>query len=455
MPDSSLILSTEQQLRLSQVQIQRLEMLGLGTEELAEKIQKEAEKNPFLEVESPVISLDVRKKRDEGSMRYGQSLEDELGISDDEEHDHWFERTLTRPETMGEHITGEVALLDISDEMKSAVIMLSSARDRNGFLEGSPEDALKEHKELAKDALGILKTLDPVGLGAKNVTECLELQAKSLDLDPEKEKNLLYVIDNLEILRNGKTDQVEKKLKLSKEEAEELLSNLRSLDPFPGREFDNTFEEFVYPEVSIKKNDDGELVIIDHSDQLPEVSLNAEYIDFEKELKERKEKDKAALEYLKENKDRAENLISALKMRKDSLTRISYYLIDKQREFFDKGPLYLVPDTQMHAAEKMNLSISTVSRICSDKYIDTDYGLFPFSYFFSSSSGFSKDDENAKSKNAIKERIRQIVDENKGRKPLSDQKIADRLNAEGIKCARRTVAKYRGELKLESSYTRN
>lgn len=457
MPESSLILTTEQQLRLSQVQIQRLEMLGLSAEALSEKIQKEAEKNPFLEVRNPIISLDGEKgEHKERTFDYGQSLKDELDSNDEsEEHDHWFERTLAVPETLSEHIVKEVSFLDISDDMKNAVIMLSTALDRDGFLKFEAEDVLKEHKELADGALKILQNLDPVGLGARDVKESLSLQAKALSLPEEEEKKLLYVINNLELLKNGKTDLIEKRLSITREEANELIKALKTLNPYPGREYEYTFEEYVYPEISIKKNDEGELIIHDHSDQLPAVSLNAEYMDFEKELKSKKEKDRAALEYLKENKERAENLIHAITLRKDSLERISYYLISKQRAFFDKGPLYLVPDTQQQAADAMGLSISTVSRICSDKFIDTDYGIFPFSYFFSSSSGFSKDDENAKSKNAIKERIRQIIGENSGQKALSDQKITDILNSEGIKCARRTVAKYRSELKLESSYTRN
>ena len=150
MPESSLILTTEQQLRLSQVQIQRLEMLGLSAEALSEKIQKEAEKNPFLEVRNPIISLDGEKgEHKERTFDYGQSLKDELDSNDEsEEHDHWFERTLAVPETLSEHIVKEVSFLDISDDMKNAVIMLSTALDRDGFLKFEAEDVLKELRSM-------------------------------------------------------------------------------------------------------------------------------------------------------------------------------------------------------------------------------------------------------------------------------------------------------------------
>ena len=153
--------------------------------------------------------------------------------------------------------------------------------------------------------------------------------------------------------------------------------------------------------------------------------------------------------------DKAEAIIDSIKLRTTNLHKIAIYLVNKQREFFDKGISHLLPDSQQNMASYLDLSASTVSRLCAKKYIETDWGTFPISFFFSSTRGFLKDDKEEASKNAIKARIKELLENWEGAKAPSDQKISDALAKEGIKVARRTVAKYRAELAIESSYNRN
>ncbi len=446
--DTNLQMGLRQQLKLTQSQIQKLEMLALSSQDLDMEIRREEEKNPFLDVSYSSYSFDSTHTSLDSTIEY-------VG-DDDAGKANWLERAIGEKESLTEHVDKQIEMLDVSDGLKNALLRLSSSLDDNGFLPRDVGPLFKpEEMEYVPEALRVIKTLDPVGIGASSVEESLKLQLADLHLAKEDEENISFMIDNLGMLKNGRTALVAKALDIDQEEADMLYSILKSLTPYPGEKFNTNWDSYVNPELTIKRNADGELEISDASENLPSVSLDPEYLKFEDDVRAQKDpKNKEALSYLREYRQKAEDIIDAVNLRKVTLHRLGLYLADKQRAFFDEGPSKLVPDTQSAVAQQLDLSISTISRICSNKYVSTDWGVFPFSFFFSSSSGFAKDDENALSKNAVKEKIKEIISSNDSGKALSDQKISDRLGEMGIKCARRTVTKYRKELEIDTSYTR-
>lgn len=440
-----MILKTElkQQLKLSQGTIQKLELLSLPLLDMEAEIKKEEESNPFITVSSS-------KSAAEFYMPKIKSIPDDDG----DEKSWWMERIIAEGENLYEHLEKQIAALDIDEDTKRVLLTLASALDDNGFFPSTASDYVKaEDRKYLCHALEILHSLDPVGIGAYSVPDSLSIQIKALEMNKEDEDNLIFIANNLEMIKNSRTDRIMKALDINEADAKSLIDIIKSLTPYPGEKFNQKWDNIVIPEIRIRKNrETKEIEITDYNDSLPEVSLNPEYQKMLADL-EKDKKDKETLRFLEENKKKAEDLIDALNIRKTNSKRIAFYLLDKQKDFFQNGPSRLVPDTMTACAEALSLSLSTVSRIANGKAIETDWGLFPISYFFSSSSGFSKDDEAAISKNAIKEEIKKILEENKNSR-LSDQKIADTLNEKGIKIARRTVAKYRNELNIETSYER-
>ena len=438
-------LALKLQLKLSQAQIQRLEMLAYNADDMMGMIKTEEERNPFLSVSY--------------NSSYSMDKRGEIYVYDDRNNDdgdkaYWADRLLEQKETLIEHIEKQVEMLDISEREKDAVLRIASSLDDKGFLTTRPENLFQRHsREEIDKALETLRTLDPTGIGAEDVPGSLKIQIGELDILPEDRKKLSFLADNLEMIRGGKTEKAALSLKTDEEDIKALIAVLKTLSPYPAIKYGVGFEKYIRPEISIKKNEEGEIIAEYDDSVLPECTLSEEYLELEKELG--KEADEKTKSFIKENKASAEKIVEALELRKRSLILLSTYIMSHQKNFFQSGPMYLVPDTQSNAAEVLELSPSTISRLCSGKYVDTDWGVLPLSYFFSSASGFEKKDENAISKNAIKEHIRKIIEENNTGKALSDQKISNKLAEMGIKVARRTVAKYRGEMALDTSYNRN
>ena len=206
------------------------------------------------------------------------------------------------------------------------------------------------------------------------------------------------------------------------------------------------------PELAIKKNEEGKLTLTLIKDALPIVEIDPSYEEMTKELKGSNKKDnKDAEKYLKSELQSSKDLINQLKIRETTLEKLGCALEVAQKDFFLYGPLFLKGLTMRQIAEEVGVHEATISRLANSKYIDTDWGVWPIRSLFSSSL---QSEDGELSKNAVKERIRQIIENNDSGKALSDQKIADILIREGIRIARRTVGKYRGELKIDSSFER-
>lgn len=447
-------ISTKQQLKISTQLVATMETLAAGTEELREKIKKEAETNPLLKVTEKEPSYSEFSDRYISSSGKRDNYSDSEPYDPDDSRQNWMENIVSGKESLEEHLMKQLGEISTDEATRIAAEMLITSLDKNGFLPSSPLSILPEELWDEKDAaLDLIHSMDPPGIGAADWRESLILQAEEKGLKDDELRIFSDLIRyELDDLRTGKTAAIAKRLRTDEGEIEALYEFLKTLTPFPGRKYSSDWEQYVIPDLSIK-NEDGVLRMRINRDALPSVELDEEYMSMLSDLKGSDDKEsRDATKFLKEKAASAESLINQLEARTTALEKLGALLMDRQRDFFLNGPLYLKGLTMQEAADEIGVHEATVSRIASSKYIDTDWGIYPIRNLFSTAVE-TADGQNM-SKNAVKELIRRIIEENDTGKPLSDQKISDMLKEQGITAARRTVNKYRKELNIDSSFDR-
>lgn len=445
-------IAAKQQLKISTQLVATMETLAASNEELREKIKKEAESNPVIKVIERTPSYSEFSDRYIASSGKRDDYSDTEPYDPDDSRHNWIEGMVSGGESLEEHLLKQLGEIDTDDRTREAAEIIITALDKNGFLPASPLMILPEKLwDRQEDALAIIQAMDPAGVGASDWRESLILQAKDKGLKGKELKIFSeLVLDCLDNLRQGKTAAIAKQLRTDEEEILALSDFLKTLTPFPGREYSSEWDQYITPDISIKK--EGEVLRLRiNSDALPSVELDPEYTEMLSELKKDGD-NKDASRFLKEKISSAESLIAQLEARTTALEKLGAMLMDKQKDFFLYGPLHLKGLTMKEAAEIIGVHEATVSRIANSKYIDTDWGIYPIRSLFSNTVE-SADGQNI-SKNAVKEMIRKIISENETGKPLSDQKISDILKERGITAARRTVSKYRKELNIDSSFER-
>ena len=445
-------IAAKQQLKISTQLVATMETLAASNEELREKIKNEAESNPVIKVVERTPSYSEFSERYIASSGKRDDYSDTEPYDPDDSRHNWIEGMVSVGESLEEHLLKQLGEIDTDDRTREAAEIIITALDKNGFLPASPLMILPEKLwDRQEDALAIVQAMDPAGVGAADWRESLILQAKDKGLKG-KELRIFseLVLDCLDNLRQGKIAAIAKQLRTDEEEILALSDFLKTLTPFPGREYSSDWDQYIIPDISIKKEGDVLRLRI-NSDALPSVELDPEYTEMLSELKKDGD-NKDASKFLKEKISSAESLISQLEARTTALEKLGAMLMDKQQDFFLYGPLHLKGLTMKEAAEIIGVHEATVSRIANSKYIDTDWGIYPIRSLFSNTVA-SADGQNI-SKNAVKEMIRNIISENETGKPLSDQKISDILKERGITAARRTVSKYRKELNIDSSFER-
>lgn len=437
---NSQILTQKQTLSLSTQMIQSLELMTLPLIDLQTKIKAELESNPTLKTEKPSNS--------NKDYSFGPSYSSS-GNAD--EYQKWLEGAVGESESLQEHLLKQIMFYSCSPEVKETVEIIITNLDKNGFhsipLESLIKTTLKPYQD---EALLMIHQMDPIGVGVKDFRESLVVQAESLGMK-EDELNLFskLVYDNLEKMRAGKVNEVAKDLKIEEEDVNALFSVLKSLTPYPGQKYNSGFEQIIVPDLSIK-NENGNLVLRLNTYAIPSLTIDEEYEEMEKSLSSVKDKtSKDAAKYLKTQIQSATNLINQINLRNTTLEKVGLILLNKQREFFHYGFEALLPLTLRQVADIVGVHETTISRITTSKYIDTDFGIFPLKALFSTAVS-----DDSTSKNAVKEMIRIIIEGHDGPKALSDQKICDRLKDKGVTVARRTVSKYRNELNIDSSFVR-
>lgn len=457
--EAGLSLSLKQQLRISTQLVQTMEFLALSTEELAEKIHKEAETNPAMIVKEPSVSFDTFSANYRGKTEKRESFSDSASygsdIGEDKEETNWVEGMIGEKESLQEHLLKGLGCLDIDEDVENAAITIITALDKNGFTGPEPENLLPESsRHLASQALKAIQSLDPTGVGAIDWKHSLMLQIQESGAQKDEQELFEKLIYNeLENLKAGKTALVAKNLDTEEEDVKALYAFLKTLTPYPGLKYNSDYETYILPEISIKK-EDGVLRMKVNKDALPIVEVEPAYLEMESSLKNSKSsKDKEAMKFLKEKISSVNSLRSLIEARTSTLEKTGLSLLKHQMAFFNDGPLYLKGLTMKQVAEDVGVHEATISRIAASKYIDTDFGIYPIRQLFSAQTVSDSGEEH--SRHAIKEMIKKIIQENDTGKALSDQKISEALEKAGFKAARRTVSKYRKELDIDSSFSRS
>jgi RNA polymerase sigma-54 factor len=358
-------------------------------------------------------------------------------------------------ESLYEHLQRQIELVDASPRIKGFAIRLASALDREGYLKTTPEEALAPTDEEVKNksytaptpeeaqkALDVIRNLDPAGVGAKDLKDCLLLQMKSENID---DPPVFKAIEgHLDDLLHNRLPKVASDLEVSIGEVKRIVDVLRRFTPFPGRLYSQESTQYVKPDIVVRPDGDDYEVIVNES-FLPAIRVSNKY----KELLN--SADEASKEFLRRKYQEARQLRQNIEQRRSTLYRIARKLTDTQKEFLEKGEAYLKPLLMQGLAEELNLHVSTVSRAVADKYIDTPAGVYPLRRFFS--AGYTRSHAVADpeavtelSNQAVMKMVREIVEQEDRRHPLADKTIAEMIKQRGINIARRTVAKYREKI---------
>jgi RNA polymerase sigma-54 factor len=368
-----------------------------------------------------------------------------------EEHEEFpIENTLTRPPNLADHLTWQLSMSDASPRTKEIAQFIIGNIDEDGYLRANNEEIMASggyEAEEVETAVQAVQSLDPIGVGARDLRECLLLQLVFLEVDTPLVETI--VRDHWEEFMQRKFVPLAKTLGIDLKTLEGIVEIIKHLDPKPGRKYSNERAIYVEPDVYIQKVGD-EYVIVLNEDGMPKLRINSGYRSMLNSMDSKQ--DGETVNYIKDKIRSAVWLIKSLDQRQRTIYKVAESIVKHQREFLEKGIDYLRPLVLRDVADDIQMHESTVSRVVSNKYMHTPRGLFLMKYFFH--SGIDSDTGEDISSLTVKKKIQAFIDNEDPRKPLSDSKIMKILNDEGINIARRTVAKYRDELNIPSSTDR-
>ena len=414
--NTSINTSIRNELKLNSQTKLWLNIISIPAIELKEKIEKAIEENPFLE-------YDI--KSNHNNLDINSIIESTASNS---------------KESLFEHLKSQISIVFNNKKDIELAELISTFINENGYLTISSEeiaDILNISVKKADEIIKILKTLEPIGIAAKNISECLSTQLKNKENIDKNIKNIaINIVENyLNELSKKDYKYISSKMNISEKNILEALKLIQTLEPYPAREFDTTTIKYIVPELFIFKENDKWQVKTNETFILP-LKINKKY---SKILKENNFNN----DILKEKKLEAQNLISTVNERKKSLKRVGEGLLKLQIDFFENGKEFMKPLRLKDLALETNLSESTISRISNGKYLNTVWGTFSIKYFFSKNIKAINGELGSR---AVKEIIKRIIENSNAK--LSDEKIRLILKSEGIEIARRTVAKYRQSMNI-------
>jgi RNA polymerase sigma-54 factor len=483
----------KQQLFLAPRMIQSMEILQLPAMALQERIQEELQANPVLEQReqgaedgADAEAADTDALLQEAAVNDASNPEKELVIDDkhdeedfdrllainedwadhfneehrpssnriDEEGDkkHVAEANMAcRPQSLHDALVDQLSFLDATPEQVKLARHLISHIDGNGWLTTSLEDVAKGYDSLVtveqvEEALRLVQKLDPPGVGARNIKECLLLQ-----LTPETpHRDVLRVLiqNHLEDIEHNRMPNIQKKTGFELHVIQEAIEALRHLNPRPGAQYTTENVQYVTPDLAVERNDQGDYEVRLIDDWTPNIYISRRYI----ELYRDKASDPKAKEFLKRKIQAAQWLLEAIEQRRNTLLKVTRAIIQHQRAFLDHGPDHVIPLKMQQIADQVGVHVTTVSRAVDDKWVQTPRGVFPLKRFFGGGTQTATGED--VSWEAIKQKLLEIIDHEDKSNPLSDEDLVTKLNEAGYPVARRTVTKYRKMLKIQSSRQR-
>jgi RNA polymerase sigma-54 factor len=478
----------KQQLRLSQQLVmtpqlqQAIKLLQLSRLELADLVQQEIQENPLLEEsieteddlprevvadshdsEAPSTEApgdvpenreasDAEKIADIDWQNYAEAFPQTgfQGEMREDDERRSLEGTLTRRETLTEHLEWQLQLSEFSEAERAAATWIIGNLDEHGYLRADLDEISRRSGvalEGVESALAKIQLFDPPGVAARDLRECLLLQIDALKIEEPLVKVL--VSDHLDALQKRDFRGISRALSIPIEDVAVAARLVGRLEPRPGRPFGGEDPVYIIPDIHVYKIGD-DLHVVLNEDGLPKLRINALYRDVLARGGAGVAKD--TREYVQDKVRSAMWLIKSIHQRQRTIYKVMTSIIKHQREFFDRGVQYLKPLNLRDVAEDIGMHESTVSRVTTNKYANTPQGIFELKFFFNSS--INRVEGDAIASESVKEKIRRIIAAEDPRRPLSDQRIAEMLRSANIDIARRTVTKYREAMNLLSSTKR-
>jgi RNA polymerase sigma-54 factor len=462
-----LVMTPSLQQAIKLLQMSRLELQEVLTQEVVEnpvlEEQEEAAETPEAARETEeappaaeATAPDEKEKDSFEEIDFSTYFEDYLDSSynprqyQEEPEEFSLENILTRPEGLPEHLSWQLSMSEANPEVREIAAYLIGNVDEDGYLRVSREEIRAggyENDEDVESAIALVRSFDPAGVAAFDLPECLLLQLKALGIENPLIETIIR--EHWPAFLNKQFVPLAKTLGVGLSEIQAAFEIIKNLEPKPGRKYSSERTIYVEPDVFVRKISDDYVIQLSE-DGLPKLRISAAY---RKLLRGGNGAIGAeAANYLKEKMRSAVWLIKSLDQRQRTIYKVADSIVRHQRAFLDNGIEHLRPLVLRDVANDIGMHESTVSRVVSNKYIHTPRGLFPMKYFFHSGIDSSSGDD--VSSLSIKNKISRIVQDEDARRPHSDARIMQKLRAEGIQIARRTVAKYREELRIPSSSQR-
>jgi RNA polymerase sigma-54 factor len=358
-----------------------------------------------------------------------------------------FENTLVNPTSLNSHLEWQLGLSSPPEPINGIASEIIGNLDENGYLKVPLEEIAQSNGYEMKDvekALDIVQHLDPIGVGARDLKECLMIQVHHYGYTGTPVETI--ITEHLDLLRNHNYNELAKKLKCSLDEVETWVDHVKHLDPMPGLKFSSSRPQYVTPDVYVIKVDGDYKILLD-DDGIPKLRINPIYRRMMEESNSPE-----TIEYIKDKIKSALWLIKSIDQRQKTIYKVAESIVRHQRSFLDYGIEFLKPLILKTVAEDIGMHESTVSRAVTNKYMHTPQGVFEMKFFFHSSLSNSRGVD--VSSLSIKERLKKIIEAENPGKPLSDSEITTIFQKEGLKISRRTIAKYREDMKIPPSHQR-
>lgn len=488
--EASLEQTQEMRQKLAPQIIQSIEILQLPLVDLRQRIEEELVENPVLETSATAEETEETVEGEEAEEAHSEDLEpaeaaeeEETADEDPLEDENYdaledmiqpddysygppprsssssgekdaklaaLENSPAPAQTLEEHLEQQLAYYDLDDRKQEVCEHIVANLDWRGYLEYPLEEIVdamdrRVSMEEAEEALAAVQQLEPPGVGARDLKECLLLQLDERDEDYDFLRELIG--EHFEDVAKNRYPKIVKAMGCTMEELKQGVEKVAGLNPLPGSLFEETPAPHVIPDVRVELVE-GEYRVILEDTSLPSLRICSYYA----RRLQQKDLDPETEEYLKKKLQGARWLIDAIQQRRSTVFNIATAIVDAQKDFFEQGPLHLKPLKMQDIADEVGVHVSTVSRAIKNKHMQTPRGQFEMKYFFT--GGVEKDNGEKESWEVVRKRMEQIVADEDKSDPLSDEQIANELGEEGIEIARRTVSKYRKKLGIPSSRRR-
>jgi RNA polymerase sigma-54 factor len=427
----------QQTLKLAMTQelSQAIALLQYSAHELTAFLEDKALENPLLQIEN-------------GNVKPMNPLIDRNRRKHQKAEKDWIEQIADKPFSLEDYLLSQLKITNLSAEQLSVIRHLIQNLDENGYFLGDLDEIaqkLRVPEDIVEECLAVIQTLEPAGIGARNLQECLLMQIYYQNPDNELAQTIIseYFIP----FADKKWKQIAKELKITMKEIQDIFDQIQSLNPKPGAILGKETTSYIIPDAIVEQSSEG-LTVRMSDESLPRVSLNEQYYNKFKDANQQVNR------FLQDKLQDYHWIQKSIEQRKETLTRVVAKIIEKQAAFFQKGSQYLVPMTMKEVAGELDIHESTVSRAVREKYVQTPIGTFALKSFFTSTIQTVSDEENTSS-TQVKKKIETLIEKENKQKPLSDQEIVEQLKTEeGMVVSRRTIAKYRDQLGIPSSTKR-